>query len=178
MRRKPKKHRKRVEAEIYALAQHDPEAAEELVLYGRNRTEAELATWLYLWGVEHLKRNAGAPLPTRREIEESAEELCRVFLDAVDKRDTEALSQITSEVKHFQYHLPYDHVKAGILTLRNILEKGGRKMTIPRLAALLNRKLVGAPPVAPPTADGYSNLRQKAKKLKFPIAPSKRGKEK
>jgi hypothetical protein len=181
MKRKAIKRRKRLEGQIEALAKRDPEAAQKLAQYGKVRSELEEAIWHYLFEREacqdthYEKTDPGAKEPTR-SLELSAIRLCELFLDAVERRDGEALRTIAAEVEGFKRYSPAaDTNRAHILCLKNILDERGGKMTIARLAALLNRKLAGDPLVAPPTQDSHSQLRNLARTLKFPIAKDKRG---
>jgi hypothetical protein len=182
VKRKPIKRRKRLEGQIEALASKDAGAAQELAQYGRNRSQLEQAVWLYLFGREVCQdeRTYGKLDPVAKErtryLAQSATALCELFLDAVDRRDGDALRTIARDVEGFErYPQEADPQRAGILSLKNILDQSGEKMTIARLAALLNRKFAGDPAIPFVRADGHKQLRDLATDLKFPIAPDKRG---
>jgi hypothetical protein len=200
------KTRNRDAGQIATEAQSDLWTAHEIAVHGRKRTPLARAIWKYLYMMDDgfadslrdrkmklaflrggpaikdwLESNEGdeavqSPIVYRRA---AAGELCKLFLDAVKRRDVPALKQIASEVKQFTLDPPaMDLLRAGILTLKSMLEQRREKMTINDLAALLNRRSIFDNPEAPSTENGHAKLRELAKALRFPIAKDKIGRPK
>jgi hypothetical protein len=179
----PVKRRNRKEGQIARLAKTDPRAAEEMATYGRKRSEFEKLVDCYLATEDSLKRNFQSEKSkdsddyrnTLRNLEQEAGWICELFLEAVERRDGEALRTIAKQLDMWGKFPEFeDPLRAQILCLKNILEEKGGTMTIPRLAALLSQKMGGDPAKAPQTEDGYSSLRRIAKSVNFPVAKTGR----
>lgn len=169
------------------IQQADTGTALQIALRGRVLSKVEQDTDQFLFWYDGnqklIKLGQKESNPERKSYTENvistAESLSVELLTAIVNRDAGALRRVADFVETWKRFAPIaDGKRAGILSLKQILDKRGEKMTIQKLAGLLNRKLAGDTPVIPDTDDGHASLRRLAKKLKFPIAPDAKGQSK
>ncbi|MDB6110468.1 MAG: hypothetical protein JWR69_2218 [Pedosphaera sp.] len=156
-------------------AQADTDKAIEVAIYGHLLTPIERTTTQYLyfsWEVRYcIETGPSGDYPDLKHSTEAAndcrDDLAQAMMDAVDKKDGEALRFIADLIENFEpLPVPAAKQRAHILTLKRILDERGDTMPICRLAELLHY---------PPTDDSYSALRRLCLKLKFPLETAKRG---
>jgi hypothetical protein len=180
------KRRNRREGQIAREAQTNMNAAVELARYGRYLTPLEREVWTYLSQMESAKR-FGLKKPFSPQ---AAGRLFRWFLDAVDRRDGNALREMARAVDNFQPDSPpEDSLRADILILKSHLDSRGQKMTFREFCIAINRR-VGIPAIdkaiqevrisdcSPCFKIPDSTLRCLAKELKFPLVKEKTGRPK
>ena len=187
---KPKhttKQRNRLEGQIAKEAETNVLAAWELARYGRHPTPLEQEVWAYLSEIESAKR-FGLKTPFHPL---GAGRLFRWFLDAVDRRDGDALRDMAKAVESFQSDSspPLDELRAKILTLKSSLDYRGKKMTFKEICIALNVR-VGVPASDKAIQEGKisdcdpcfkipdSTLRYHLRKLHFPLTKDKTGRPK
>jgi hypothetical protein len=165
-------------------SQADIDAAIEIALHGSKRGEIENLSDQFLWWYEGNQKlialGQSEQQPERKAYAENviscAESLSEKLLWAIVKRDGQSLRRLAEFVEKWKRSAPHaDSRRAAILIFKQILNKRREKMTIQKLAGLLNRKLAGDKPVTPESSDGHAALRRLCHKLKFPIAPDAKG---
>jgi hypothetical protein len=103
----------------------------------------------------------------KKQIDIERQELCMIFLDAIDAQDSKKIFEIGRAIDSHKAGCSGDRNRAAILTWKWLLDARGEKMTIRELAQIIGWRDMKS-------ADGFSQLRRLCRELKFPIAPSKR----
>jgi hypothetical protein len=94
-------------------------------------------------------------------------ELCKVFLSAIDNHDSKKIYEIGRAIDALDRHTSEaDRNRASILTIKKMLDKSGDKWTIRELAEVIDWHDMKPD-------DGFSQLREICKKLKFPLKRSR-----
>jgi hypothetical protein len=103
----------------------------------------------------------------KKQIDIARQELCMVFLDAIDAQDSKKIFEIGRAIDSHKAGHSSDRNRAAILTWKCLLDGRGEKMTIRELAQIIGWHDMKS-------ADGFSQLRKLCVELNFPIAPSRR----
>ncbi len=196
------KRRNRDAGQIEKEAVKDVGTALQRALYGRKRTLAAQAVWIYRVCEKNRKPldvKAVDPARLKEAVGEmadlvvrfglSAGYLCKVFLEAVEKRDGNALREMAGALEMVELHpKPLDWKRLHILNLRGLFDNESDYWTAKQLAGWLeypdypigSLREAGrrAEARAPESDDGYSDVRRLAKRLKFPLAKGKTGRPK
>jgi hypothetical protein len=190
------KQRNRLEGQIAKAAQTgDLEGAMELARFGRRLAPIEKAVRTYLCQREALWKafpteaeRKNKPIEfehSRRRHEELTSNLCRLFLDAVIKRNGEPLRLAAKEIEAYSPdESPKDKKRWALLCLKAIQAHLGKPWTAKYLASTLifnpqtKTSKASASPLAPEVqrVDSYSQLRRLAKSLGMPLAKDTIGK--
>ena len=171
------KQRRTFARQIKTLASKDVSATALLAKRGRQFTQIEAKLELYYHPPKHemsgevpaeiLKAMTKANLAGEKLRVFLSVDLRRIFMEAVDARDSKTIFEIGNAVAFLKtFNESGDRYRSGILFLKMALDKQSLKWPIRQLA-----HVIGWPDMS--GMDGFKNLRVMCKELKFPLAPSR-----
>jgi hypothetical protein len=178
--------RRTLAGQIRTLAQTDIVAAELLAFRGQQFSEIEtlLANYYDVLGKFQTLKSCGdseTQKPSgnsrvcskgvagaiREFTERDRMKLCRIFIRAVDSRDSKKIIEIAEAVEFLKsFKASGDRLRHDILALKNILDRCRVRCPIRDVAEFVNWPDMKS-------QDGFSRLRRLCAELKFPLATSR-----
>jgi hypothetical protein len=106
-------------------------------------------------------------LSLQKNIKDLTDQLCRIFLNAVNAGDSKKINEIADAIEFLKtFKKLGDKYRADILTWKEILDKKGEKWPIRRIA-----KAISWPDMS--GTDGFKTVRRMCEELGFPLADSR-----
>jgi hypothetical protein len=117
------------------------------------------------------------------KLKEAQQQICTIFLDAVNNHDSKQISALAKAAKFFKdwrhrHGTEADRERKVLLFLKEITMESGEALTIREIANLVASEVLPFGFKLEITADGFSALRRKCKQLGLPIAPSRKKRSK
>lgn len=118
----------------------------------------------FCWTEEGMVRNKQV---TQKLIEQDRARFCKIFIAAIDARDSEKIYEIGRAIDRLKaIKDAADRYRSEILNLKRVLDISRSSLTIRQVAKAINWPHEGNP-------DGFSQLRRLCFDLKFPLARSR-----